>query len=306
MSDWRAVIGSPADLVTSREKTREGFIRLALEKTVKASVYVDEAKHLRNLLRPVESPLDLWRALESKRAALLTAAGLSDKACSHLAAEDGEQIFAEFANRCLIAAGRQFKDELVYRFLLTRGDTLGGAMRNIGGRIGRKTINRRLLGALRTGAIKFSVRPKLIEGGEELINVFEWETAKGARVLLHDRRVPLTKTNVDFVVLDGEFKSHDKMPADANRYLALGEMKAGFDPAGADEHWKTASHALGRIRDRFRKANAAPRLFFIGAAIVSAMAGEIYRGLEDGKLHSAANLLDDEQISMLCEWILSL
>ena len=49
--------------------------------------------------------------------------------------------------------------------------------------------------------------------------------------------------------------------------IALGELKAGFDPAGADERWKTANSALDRIRKGFRAITKQPQLFFVGAAI---------------------------------------
>jgi type II restriction enzyme len=37
-------------------------------------------------------------------------------------------------------------------------------------------------------------------------------------------------------------------------YIALGELKGGIDPAGADEHWKTARTALNRIHEAFLNA----------------------------------------------------
>ena len=45
-------------------------------------------------------------------------------------------------------------------------------------------------------------------------------------------------------------------------FVALGELKGGLDPAGADEHWKTANSALGRIRKGFAKKENKPFTFF--------------------------------------------
>ena len=39
----------------------------------------------------------------------------------------------------------------------------------------------------------------------------------------------------------------------AASYMALGELKGGIDPAGADEHWKTARTALSRIHEAFAR-----------------------------------------------------
>jgi len=58
-------------------------------------------------------------------------------------------------------------------------------------------------------------------------------------------------------------------------YIAMGELKGGIDPAGADEHWKTARAALDRIRKAFSKVEVSPHNFFVGAAIAKRMAQEI-------------------------------
>ena len=90
------------------------------------------------------------------------------------------------------------------------------------------------------------------------------------------------------------------------KYLALGELKGGIDPAGADEHWKTANSALGRIRMAFSEINCHPKTFFIGAAIEQAMAREIYGQLHDSTLSNAANLTDENQVVSLCDWLIKI
>ena len=90
-------------------------------------------------------------------------------------------------------------------------------------------------------------------------------------------------------------------------YLACGELKGGIDPAGADEHWKTARSALNRITEHFEKKGlASPFRFFVGAAIGKGMAEEIFSMLQNGKLAHAANLTQDDQIQDLANWIVSL
>jgi hypothetical protein len=86
-------------------------------------------------------------------------------------------------------------------------------------------------------------------------------------------------------------------------YLALGELKGGIDPAGADEHWKTARTALERIRQAFENLGYSPMTFFVGAAIEPKMAGEIWAELEAGSLANAANLTDDRQLASLAGWL---
>jgi type II restriction enzyme len=89
-------------------------------------------------------------------------------------------------------------------------------------------------------------------------------------------------------------------------YLALGELKGGIDPAGADEHWKTANSALDRIRKGFTKSRLAPKTFFVGAAIERSMSQEIYRQLQEGILSNAANLTNKNQTVSICKWLINL
>jgi hypothetical protein len=96
----------------------------------------------------------------------------------------------------------------------------------------------------------------------------------------------------------------NQIPVD--KRLSPRAVKGGIDPAGADERWKTARTALTRIHEAFDKHRLRPGLFFIGAAIESKMAGEIWEMLRGGLLLNAANLTDDEQISSLTRWLCSL
>ena len=89
-------------------------------------------------------------------------------------------------------------------------------------------------------------------------------------------------------------------------YVALGELKGGIDPAGADEHWKTARTALERIRKSFINTGYSPQTFFIGAAVEKKMADEIWNQLNDGTLSNAANLNEENQITSISSWLCTL
>ena len=89
-------------------------------------------------------------------------------------------------------------------------------------------------------------------------------------------------------------------------YIALGELKGGIDPAGADEHWKTARTALNRIHEAFSKRKRKPHTFFIGAAIETKMATEIWEMLKRGSLENAANLTDEDQVTSVSQWLCTL
>jgi hypothetical protein len=83
------------------------------------------------------------------QAALLTAAGISDKAASHLRNPDKREAIAGLISNFLDPAGRDFVEELVFRFLLTRGDTLGGTMRNVAGVMAQQKLTRSIIAPLR-------------------------------------------------------------------------------------------------------------------------------------------------------------
>jgi hypothetical protein len=82
-------------------------------------------------------------------------------------------------------------------------------------------------------------------------------------------------------------------------------LKGRIDPAGADEHWKTANTALDRIRKAFSRSKMKPKTFFIGAAIENAMAKEIFSQLKRKTLTNAANLTNEKQVFSLCRWLVS-
>src|SRR5690606_7981800 len=88
--------------------------------------------------------------------------------------------------------------------------------------------------------------------------------------------------------------------------IAFGELKGGIDPAGADEHWKTAGTALSRIRTAYSEYDCSPHTFFVGAAVESKMAQEMWAQLEDGTLTNAAMLNDDDQVASLSSWLCQL
>ncbi|MCC5622575.1 type II restriction endonuclease [Nostoc sp. CHAB 5715] len=88
--------------------------------------------------------------------------------------------------------------------------------------------------------------------------------------------------------------------------IALGELKGGIDPAGGDEHWKTAQAALNRIREAFSRVGHSPLTFFVGSAIATRMAGEIWNQLENGTLSNAANLNQENQVASISRWLCSL
>jgi len=70
-----------------------------------------------------------------------------------------------------------------------------------------------------------------------------------------------------------------------------GELKGGADPAGSDEHWKTATRAFDRILDAAEKTEKSrPELSFIATILVDRVAREAALWIREGKLTSVYNL----------------
>ncbi len=304
---------SSDDLVTTYEATRAGFVALALEKNRRATSYVAEARALLAAALEAKTPADLL-GIESIQSGLLTAAGLSDKALVHLSSEDREKAINDLIENFLKPAGEKFVEELVFRFLLTRGDALGGSMRNIGGVLAQRKVTRAIISTLKSTGIRYRWQHSKTRQWADMTNDdsevefylrgLSWESEGKPYTLIYNLTVPLVKNNVDMCL----FKlSPDELQATGYRsdgaYIALGEIKGGIDPAGADEHWKTARAALDRIREAFSNARHSPYTFFIGAAIEKRMATEIWDQLEKGLLTNAANLNDPNQIASVSRWL---
>ncbi|MBI1806356.1 MAG: restriction endonuclease [Ignavibacteria bacterium] len=281
-------IGVAGDLVTPKEKIRAGFIALTLEKNHMAVPYIEEAKTLKYLCRRGTKPEDLL--------------GVKDVRVD------------------LSTTSDDFINELVYRYLLTKGDALGGKARNLAGVLGERKFLRSLLSVFNLSGIDYQwkdddtdtwlPKPQDDTGIEKRINGMFWTKNRRHRLLIMNVTVPVVKKNVDLSILEGTIndlgRGKQSLIHDIDAYVALGELKGGIDPAGADEHWKTANSALERIRKSFSKKKKKPQTFFIGAAIENSMASEIFKQLRNGSLNNAANLTNDEQLASICEWILNL
>ena len=311
-------ITKPEDLVTSYNETRAGFIVIALEKNRRATPYIEEARVLQHRIKNIDSPGKLLD-IPDIRNGLIAAAGLSDKAASHLGEDGCSAAVREFIDKFLAPAGDTFKEELVFRFLLTKGDSLGGKMRNIVGALAQRKLCLSIISSLRLSNIDFYVlddtsnqwtSSKEIDDDTEIENSrgISWKTSKDKdRTLYFNITVPIVGNNIDMVLLNKPSTEYIKtVIGQCENYVALGELKGGIDPAGADEHWKTAKTALDRIKNAFQKNSFSPKLFFVGAAIENKMAVEIFNNLKSKYIHNAANLTKPEHITALSDWLVKL
>jgi hypothetical protein len=304
------------DLRTTSDAIRAGFVKLALEKNRRATPYIAQARALMFAASRVRSATELL-TLSDIKPALLSAAGVSDKASKYLHPDDKTAAIAGLIEEFLSPAGENFAEELTFRFLLTKGDALGGSMRNIGGFIAQCLLTRSIIANLRLAEIPYrwfsktsrtwAAMPDTDAGIELDACQLAWSSESNPRTLVYNLTVPVVRNNIDLCLFSCT-PEELTIQGYANNalYLGLGELKGGIDPAGADEHWKTARTALTRIRDAFISQTPAPHLFFIGAAIEAKMADEIWDMLEKGVLENAANLTDEMQRASFARWLCQL
>ena len=309
-------IRSAQDLITSHEQTRAGFIEAAMAKNQKAKPYIEQARTLKSIAKTVKSPKDLVVMTEIQ-SVLLTAAGLSDKAFKYFGEEDKRIAIKELVENFLEPAGNGWVDELVYRFLLIKGDSLGGAMRNYVGVVAQMKLVRKILGILSIQEICFKLLKNKTKQWVEMdyesafdiaesIKAITWNAKGRNRVLFFNSKIPLVNNNVDICLFEGDEKKYDagKIVTQSELAIMFGELKGGIDPAGADEHWKTGNTALERVRNAFAQYNI--KTSFIAAGIEAKMAKEIFAQLRSNTLSKVANITVDEQLTEYCQWLINL
>lgn len=252
---------------------------------------------------------------------MLTAAGLSEKSLQYLNDEDQTLVIKELNDRFLKPAGSAYIDETIYRFLLTKGDTVGGIMRNRIGAMGQEKLVRCILSCMNARGIPYEWvdgsnstfqwldRRSNDTGVEKTLKALHWENSQGLRVLGFNMTNAIVQKNIDICLYRADKRDYEDGKIAGNhpeRAIMLGELKGGIDPAGADEHWKTANTALNRIRASYAARKLQIQTSFVAAAIERAMAGEIYSQLSNGTMTNAANLTDTNQLVEYCNWLLDI
>lgn len=311
-------IKSAQSLVTTHEETRAGFLSIALEKNRIGDPYIQNAFAFKAMVAGTKKADDLLN-VPNVRPFLVTAAGLSEKSLSYLTEADQTEAISELIEKFLKPAGEAYIDEAIFRYLLICGDTVGGMMRNKIGTLGQKKLIRVIYSSmsvrglcidrLLTSTRRWARIDTTETGTEENVKALHWQNAAGHRILVFNAKIPTVDKNVDICLFSGDTNNYDqgRIVRHNEHTIMLGELKGGYDPAGADEHWKTGNSALNRIRTSFSKAGFSQiKTSFVGAAIAYSMAEEIYNQLTDGTLSNAANLTKNDQLVEYCNWLIEL
>lgn len=176
---------------------------------------------------------------------------------------EDDQIIAvkELIKNFLEPAGADYIDEAAFRYLLTRGDAVGGIMRNKIGDLGQEKFIRAIFSCMNVRGMecdKISIKStrwtavdKTEEGAEEKVKGLHWTNSKGERLLVFNVRVPAVGNNVDICLYAGTIREYEKgkIVQHDERAIMFGELKGGIDPAEADEHWKTGNRKTGARKE---------------------------------------------------------
>ncbi len=290
-------IKTAASLQTKYRAICDGFLMQALQKTEKARPFVEEARTFYEVLKKVKNIKGLLK-LPKYIPNLASTCGFSDKAQSQLTEAELSGAIKKVLTKIYEESSDDFREDILYRYLLTKGDTLGGSMRNWAGASASTKLTEKIIEHLSRGKKRIEVSKSKTGKVQRII----WD----GRILFFDVKPKLIGKNIDIILIDsGTLSVSEKeLLANKSKYIACGELKGGIDPAGADEHWKTANSALRRIRGVFGKRKLG--IFFVGSAIEASMANEIFNQLKSGELSHAANLNEEEQVNDLIDWLLSL
>lgn len=206
----------------------------------------------------------------------------------------------------------------IQMFMANLGDSLGGSSRNEVGRVAMALVLRPLIeGLWQRGFLEsftFSVRESLVPGrsrdkertvvstpdlnltavlddAEARFVKYQQVQAKNGVSLLVDKQIRWRNKMGEILEASADLHSLKHSPESGTDVLWGAEVKGGADPAGSDEHWKTASRALARTIEAARQSeHPKPPLSFIGTTIVQTVALEIKAWIERGDLVSAYNL----------------
>lgn len=286
------------DLVTSREMTIQGFSWQVEQKLNRSSSSVVLADYFRDKANSIQSIADIRS--DRRLAEFITrACMLSQKSLSHLSIDVQNELIARLIDFDKIA-DEEYILSLERRYFLSAGDSLGGTMRNLIGQAAQNKLTETVYARLDTlGHSPVRILSKSRKSQSKTVAI-HWENRK----ILFDRKPKFIDKSVDFIVMSSQAGDIDNLE-DPDSYICCGELKGGIDPAGADEHWKTAKSALDRISDAFTRRNlVCPSLIFIGAAIEQAMAEEVFRLLQSGWLKGAANLNREDQFGEVVDIII--
>jgi hypothetical protein len=287
------------DLITHEKYVIQGFKWQAKKKselTEGILKYSSEAKKILKKITINNNTINKILKDELLFDFIIGATMLSKKSLQHFSSSELKKYIKHNINFKRINE-QNYLNELERYYLMTAGDSIGGKIRNMIGKKGNDIFINYIENYFKNNNINYDIISKNN-------NIQKIYTDK--LVILFNKKPNFIGKSVDFMVLkkyeDGSYDIEDH-----KQYISAGELKSGIDPAGADEHWKTASTALKRIHLSFiKKGINSPNIYFIGGAISRHMASEIINNIENDKLKFAANLNYESQMKEMIQYLLNI
>lgn len=288
-------IKKASDLVTTKDATVNGFSWQASEKVSRAENYISHADYFVKNSKNIKSIQDVRK--DNKLVEFFIAACmLSKKSLSYLNEDTQNEIICKLVDFNRLD-NNDYVRSLEQRYFLTSGDSLGGTMRNVVGQSAQDKLTEAIVARLEA----LDKKPERILNKAKKTVAVKWAD----RQVIFDKKPKFIDKSVDIIVVKGESARTGNL-GNPRDYVCCGELKGGIDPAGADEHWKTAKTALERIASAFEGQGLnKPNLVFLGAAIETAMSNEIFELFSSGWLSGVANINYADQFSEVVDLIIS-
>lgn len=315
-SVYSGYLKTPSELVTTEDAIRSGFIRIASEKNRRSTQYIEEAKVLKHEISKISYPSELMDMRRIRRA-LIMATGLPESSVEFFSEADMDEAINNFIKNFLEPKGQNFADEVIYRYLLLRGNPLEGSMKGMIEKMAHRDFVMTLTSVLASRGISFkwsdgSSGPWASDDVDAAMSdstkALSWTIDGRTRVLAFDLKIPMVDKAVDLSLFDCN-------PADFRRgaiadqpakILMLGQLRGNVDPATASDSWKASNTILERIRIAFRSRGHTVNTAYLGSAIDDAVAEEIWKQLETGALANATNMTSEGALIEFCSWMLDL
>ncbi len=305
-------VASPAELVTTDAGRRGMRSGLAVERQRRWKPLAQRVACLKYDVGRAKSPSCLLHDFPPSNA-LRLAAGINNKSIS---TSESEARMHRFLNETF-RKRNDWKRIVVERFHEACEVELDRQMRGASQRLAVQLISRRVISNLRIEGKKYcwlnnlthrwGTMPKYDCDVELSVGGLSWVNHGRPRTLIYNHEIECSGRHIDLCLFGCEPKNLPDEPQNcARECLAAGVMNGAIRPTGADERWRIARTALVRNKSAFAKHDAQPKMFFVGAAIATKMATEIWTMLKKGDLDNAANLTDDNQLAAVTRWLCSL
>lgn len=286
------------DLITHDKYVIAGCKWQAKKKSELTSSILKYSFEAKRLLRKIKNDDDIVKKIIETPVLfdfIIGATMLSQKSLQHFSKSELKKYIESNINFERINE-QNYLNELERYYLMSSGESIGGKIRNIVGKKGNDIFIEYIKEYFNNNNISYTIF-------EKNNNIQKIYTNK--LVIIFNKKPNFIGKSVDFMVLK-KYKDGSYNIEDHNQYISAGELKSGIDPAGADEHWKTAATALKRIHQGFlKKGIDSPNIFFIGGAISKNMSNEIICNIENNKLKYAANLNYKKQMQDIVHHLLN-